>query len=96
MKAAEILRRQIAVPCTACRYCVDGCPKQIPIPMVFDLYNDYCTYHQLPRVKNTYGLYAKGDSTASSCIGCGHCEEVCPQHLPIRKYLAEAGKVFDA
>ena len=66
------------------------------IPMIFDLYNDYLTYHQLARVKNTYALYTKKTSgKASACLRCGACEEICPQHLPIRTYLAEIAGVFD-
>ena len=36
-----------------------------------------------------------GKKDAVECIGCGKCEEVCPQHLNIRELLAEAAKAFD-
>ena len=38
-EARHILGRSAAVPCTACRYCTEGCPRQIPIPDIFSAMN---------------------------------------------------------
>ena len=38
-QAVELIRSGIAVPCTGCAYCTDGCPMQIAIPEYFSLYN---------------------------------------------------------
>lgn len=82
-KAAEIITAQNAIPCTACRYCVEGCPMQIAIPEYFNLYND-------DKKKNAYDqVVARGNGKASDCIKCGACEVACPQHLKIRDYLAD-------
>ncbi|MBQ1565184.1 MAG: 4Fe-4S dicluster domain-containing protein [Clostridia bacterium] len=32
---------------------------------------------------------------ASDCIECGQCEDVCPQHLPIRALLKQAAEQFE-
>ena len=42
-----------------------------------------------------YGIYTEKNGKASSCIGCGKCEKICPHHLPIRKLLADAVKTFE-
>ena len=40
-------------------------------------------------------LTADGHGKASECIGCGGCEGVCPQQLPIRDLLAKAAETFE-
>ena len=91
MKAAEIIRNDIAVPCTACRYCVDDCPMQIPIPDYFKIYN---RFKQLQGTKeqdrrNEYNHHAENHGKASDCIECGMCEGHCPQKIEIRKALKD-------
>ena len=39
-KAAEIINNQIAIPCTGCSYCTEGCPMHIAIPQYFSFYLD--------------------------------------------------------
>jgi predicted aldo/keto reductase-like oxidoreductase len=98
-KAAEIINSQIAVPCTGCRYCTEGCPMHICIPDYFSLYNEdmredlehkgwtinFSNYHNLNR---EFGK-------ASDCIECGQCEGVCPQHLPIIDLLKDVKRHFE-
>ena len=84
------------IGCTACRYCTDGCPMHISIPDVFRAINTMDLYHEEFRPKAFYGgLIGQGYGRAGDCIGCGQCESVCPQHLPIIDLLKGASKRLD-
>ena len=84
-----------SVPCTTCRYCTKGCPQGINIPGIFSALNVKRVYDDLPRAQGDY-RWAASKAPAGSCVGCGACESVCPQHLPIVDLLAEASALFDA
>ena len=92
-KAIEQVRTlyqaQHKIPCTSCRYCTDGCPAGIPIPDVFA-----CMNRKRAGEGNPEQDYAAFENGASACIGCGQCEEACPQHLQIRELLKEVDKAF--
>lgn len=90
-QAAEIIRNAIAIPCTACRYCVEDCPKKIAIPDYFAIYNNLKRFGgpQGMVARTYYGNLTQTYGKASDCIRCGKCEKLCPQHLPIREYLKE-------
>ncbi len=96
-KVVDIINSTFSIACTSCQYCVDGCPKQIPIPKYFSLYN--AEQHALNRGFSTQQIYYDNmivDHTkASECIKCGQCEKACPQHLPIIKYLEDVTAQFE-
>ena len=97
--AAKIINAQIAVPCTGCAYCTEGCPAKIPIPQYFSLYNEDMR-EQLETKGWTinftnYRKLAASGGKARDCIGCGACEAICPQHLPVRTYLKSVAKHYD-
>ncbi len=83
------------IGCTACRYCCDGCPMGISIPDVFRTINTLRRYPDDWRSKNFYSGLIQRSGKASDCIGCGQCEGVCPQHLPIIELMQEAAGILD-
>ena len=82
-----------AVPCTSCRYCCAGCPKQLEIPKLINLYNDV---RVAKTVNQSMRLQALGESgKPENCIGCGKCKISCPQKIDIpalMKVMAEKFK----
>lgn len=96
-KAVEVINASIAIPCTGCSYCTDGCPKKIAIPKYFSLYN--ADKQELEGKGWTpqgeyYDRLTAVFGKASDCIGCGQCERACPQHLPIIRHMKEVAEYF--
>lgn len=83
------------IPCTACRYCTDGCPENISIPDLFACLNTKKHYHDWNADYYYKEVHTKNGGKASDCIKCGKCESACPQHLPIRDLLQEVVKEFE-
>lgn len=98
-QVVEVIHSKATIACTACRYCVDGCPMGIAIPDYFALMNDLSKFGEIRlgwdkrRYAHLTGEGGKG--LASACIACGQCEGQCPQHLPIIEYLKDVATTFE-
>lgn len=96
-QVSEIIRNIIAIPCTSCRYCVDECPKKIPIPDIFTIYNGRERSRDVYYPKVNYGklVAEENHGKASECIKCRKCEHHCPQHIEITKWLEHIAGEFE-
>lgn len=96
--AAAAIEASLAISCTGCSYCTEGCPMNICIPRYFSLYNTEVLEKPTPgarpqriyynRLCNTFGR-------PEDCIACGQCEGICPQHLPIIEDLKIVAEHFE-
>lgn len=96
IRAAEIIEEKTFVACTGCRYCMAGCPRGIPIPDFFAMYNA-CHRHPQEnwKIQPVYQRAAADRAKASACIQCGQCENHCPQRLPIISHLQKVADMFE-
>ena len=84
-KVVEIIEKSTEIPCTSCGYCTEVCPKNISIPQLFGLYNNYKINGNFSGMYHDRITYNRGK--ASDCLNCHRCEHNCPQHIAIPDYL---------
>ena len=92
---ADIFHSKHMIPCTACRYCIDGWPKKISIPDLFACLNAKTVFHDWNADYYYNNVHTARNGKASECVKCGKCEKVCPQHLKIRELLEDVAKEFE-
>ena len=95
-RVVEAINEKVKVGCTGCGYCMP-CPKGVDIPGIFATYNRWHSENK----KNASWEYIQcnafrnNSTAASNCVGCGKCEQHCPQALPIRQHLKDAAAVLE-
>ena len=95
-KAAEMIKDSIAIPCTGCSYCTEGCPMQIAIPDLFRVYNK-SKRGEITDVEanEEYRQLTESGGKARECLACGQCQVACPQLLEIINYLKDVAKCME-
>ena len=90
------INEKIKVGCTGCGYCMP-CPKGVDIPGTFACYNRLYTESKFWGFVEYIMCTAlrKNSTAASACIGCGKCEQHCPQGIAIRQKLETAVKSLE-
>lgn len=96
-QAQRILGNSSTIPCTACHYCAEGCPRHIPIPEIFSAMNLRLGNGQAEEARAAYdrAVSAPGAGRASDCVACGQCERACPQHLEVIDHLRRCTAFFE-
>jgi len=88
MQVTDSMLSAGAVPCTACRYCVSHCPKELDIPTIMELYNQYKSTGDKPDFIAPMQIAAMPkEKRSAACIACRSCEKVCPQEIKISEIM---------
>lgn len=82
---------KIKYGCTGCEYCLP-CPQKLNIPGIIDYLNVWYAYDKNPSTKYEYTTWMT--AFGSDCVGCGQCEEHCPQSLKIIDIMKDAVSQF--
>ena len=95
-RVVQAIHENVKVGCTGCGYC-QPCPKGVDIPGVFAAYNRYHSESKFNALADYMKCTTlrKNSTAASNCIGCGKCEQHCPQGIAIRQELKNAEKVLE-
>ena len=90
-RVREAIRSKVFVGCTACRYCIEHCPRSLDIPELIRLYNDMVYSDGSFSARNAVNALP-ADKQPSACIGCGHCQALCPQQIHIPDIMRDLAR----
>lgn len=88
LQLADDMLKKVALPCTACHYCVSHCPQELDIPGLLALYNEHSFTGGgfiAPMVVSTI----PEDKRPNACVGCRSCEAVCPQQIKVSEAMED-------
>ena len=88
LSIADGMVKKIALPCTACHYCVSHCPQGLDIPSLLSLYNEHCFTDGGFLAPMALSAIPE-EKRPGACIGCRSCEAVCPQQIKISEAMAD-------
>ena len=94
LRAQSVLNGDKSIPCTACHYCTDGCPMNIPIPEIFSVANRQ-RGNEAFRGRREYTIATTGKGKASDCIECSQCVNACPQQIDVIACLKACAERFE-
>ena len=83
----------IKYPCTGCAYCRAGCPQSIDIPLCISIVNEGAMFNNQGHAAFEINHYMR--QPPSTCVECGQCEDVCPQHLHIIDIMKEIATEYE-
>ena len=95
LSLADDMVNEIALPCTACHYCVSHCPQGLDIPSLLSLYNEHCFTGGGFLAPMALSAVPE-DKQPAACIGCRSCEAVCPQQIKISEAMADFAEKLKA
>jgi hypothetical protein len=93
-QAKAFYQARTRVNCTSCGYCLP-CPNGVNIPANFLQLNNLAIYRDRGAAEFFYFHLLKEEQRASHCEECGHCEDLCPQHIPIPARLKDVVLEFE-
>lgn len=80
------------IPCTGCRYCTEGCPMELDIPMLIKAYNDLSLQFSLTPMMRIEAL--PEEKRPSACLQCGACAQICPQKIDIPSVMLSLDELY--
>ena len=91
-KANVLFRKNFAIPCTDCKYCVETCPASVNIPACFNSFNQYNKTRDKEDFTKEYSSIPE-ENRAHNCIECGACTKHCPQQIKIPEQLKKVNNL---